>query len=93
MFDLAESLVCQGFPRAGAGACSRDAQIEVLVTLKALSHRVRDLRRQLGADCAQDLLEYAMLASLIAIVAVGAITTLGQTIDSVLWQAIAAAQI
>ena len=93
MIDLAESFVCQGIPRAGARACSRDAQIEALMILKALSHRVRDLRRQFGADCAQDLLEYAMLASLIAIVAVGAITTLGQTIDSVLWQAIAAAQI
>ena len=67
--------------------------METTVTLKALRHRLRSLRRQATADCAQDLLEYAMLASLIAIVAVGAISALGETIDSVLWQAIAAAQI
>ncbi len=67
--------------------------MEATVTLEGLRHRVRDLRRQAATDCAQDLLEYAMLAALIAIVAVGAVTTLGQTIDTVFWQAIAAAQI
>ena len=48
--------------------------MEATVTLEGLRHRVRDLRRQAAADCAQDLLEYAMLAALIAIVAVGAVT-------------------
>ena len=45
----------------------------------------------LKTDGGQDLLEYAMLAALIAVVATGAVTTLGNTIDSVLWQVIAAA--
>ena len=67
--------------------------METTVTLEALRYRMRDLRRQAATDCAQDLLEYAMLAALIAIVAVGAVTTLGRTIDTVLWQAIAAAQV
>ena len=44
----------------------------------------------LKTDGGQDLLEYAMLAALIAVVATGAVTTLGSTIDSVLWQVIAA---
>jgi Flp pilus assembly pilin Flp len=39
----------------------------------------------------QDLLEYALLVALIALVAVGAVTTVGQTIYSVFWQTIAAA--
>jgi pilus assembly protein Flp/PilA len=39
----------------------------------------------------QDLLEYGLLAVLIAIVAIGAVTTLGTTIQSVFWTPIAAA--
>jgi Flp pilus assembly pilin Flp len=38
----------------------------------------------------QDLLEYALLCGLIALVAVGAITTVGQTIYNVFWKGIAA---
>ncbi len=34
----------------------------------------------------QDLLEYGMLAALIAVVAVTAVTTLGQQIRTLLWQ-------
>ena len=45
------------------------------------------LRQQDG----QDLLEYAMLCALIAIVAVSAIQNVGTTIHTVLWQVIAAA--
>ena len=37
----------------------------------------------------QDLLEYGLLAALIAIVALGAVTTLGQTIYNVFWKGIA----
>lgn len=44
------------------------------------------VRRFLRSQRAQDLLEYAMLAALIAIVAVGAVTTLGQSIQRMLWQ-------
>ena len=41
----------------------------------------------------QDLLEYAMLCALIALVAMGAVTTLGNKINTVFWQAIAASNI
>jgi len=37
----------------------------------------------------QDLLEYALLCSLIALVAMGAVGFVGQTIHQVFWQAIA----
>ena len=40
-----------------------------------------------GTD-GQDLLEYAMLAALIAVVAIAGITTVGQTIYSVFWSGI-----
>ena len=42
-------------------------------------------------DEGQDLIEYAMLCALIAVVAIGAITSVGNTINTVLWQVIAAA--
>jgi Flp pilus assembly pilin Flp len=38
----------------------------------------------------QDLIEYGLLVALIAIVALGAVATVGQTIYNVFWQAIAA---
>jgi Flp pilus assembly pilin Flp len=50
--------------------------------------RLRALPRRIDG---QDLLEYALLGGLIAIVAVGAVTTLGNTIDTMFWQVIAAA--
>ena len=37
----------------------------------------------------QDLLEYGLLMALIAIIAMGAVASLGQTITSVFWTAIA----
>jgi Flp pilus assembly pilin Flp len=37
----------------------------------------------------QDLLEYGLLAALIAIVALGAVSTVGQTIHNVFWSSIA----
>ena len=42
--------------------------------------RLRTLRRN---DSGQDLLEYALLVALIALVAIGAITTTGQGVSSV----------
>ncbi|MGH9409202.1 MAG: Flp family type IVb pilin [Vicinamibacterales bacterium] len=39
----------------------------------------------------QDLLEYGLLAALIAVFAIGAVTTLGQTIYTFFWKTIAAA--
>jgi len=43
-----------------------------------------------GAD-AQDLLEYGLLAALIAVVALAGISALGNTVFSVFWQTIGAA--
>jgi pilus assembly protein Flp/PilA len=37
----------------------------------------------------QDLLEYGLLAALIAVVAIGAVTAVGQTLYSVFWNTIA----
>jgi pilus assembly protein Flp/PilA len=42
--------------------------------------RLRTLRRN---DSGQDLLEYALLVALIALVAIGAITTTGQGVSTV----------
>jgi Flp pilus assembly pilin Flp len=39
-------------------------------------------------DSGQDLLEYALLVALITLVAVGAITTVGNTIKTVFWDVI-----
>jgi Flp pilus assembly pilin Flp len=41
-------------------------------------------------DDGQDLLEYGLLMALIAVFAMGAIATLGNTITTVFWNAIAA---
>jgi Flp pilus assembly pilin Flp len=41
----------------------------------------------------QDLLEYALLCSLIALVAFGAVSTVGNTILTVFWNVIAAANL
>jgi Flp pilus assembly pilin Flp len=38
----------------------------------------------------QDLIEYGLLAALIAIVAIGAVSTVGQTIYNVFWKTIPA---
>jgi Flp pilus assembly pilin Flp len=45
------------------------------------------LRRE---DDGQDLLEYGLLMALIAVFAMGAVATLGNTISTVFWNAIAA---
>jgi Flp pilus assembly pilin Flp len=55
-----------------------------------LLNRMRQLVR---AENGQDLLEYAILCALIALVAVGAVNRVGDTINTVLWQVIAAANI
>ena len=47
------------------------------------------LDRSRGADEGQDLLEYGLLAALISIFALGAVTLLGQQLDQVFWQSIA----
>jgi Flp pilus assembly pilin Flp len=55
---------------------------------------IEQVLRRLGADVAgQDLLEYALLVGLIAVVAVGSVTSVGVTIKTVFWDAIAAANV
>jgi Flp pilus assembly pilin Flp len=49
---------------------------------------MRVLHRWLRLDEGQDLLEYGVLASLIALVALGAVTMLGDQLNRVFWQAI-----
>lgn len=51
------------------------------------------VRRLTRSERGQDLLEYAMLCALIALVALGAVSTLGNKINTVFWQAIAASNI
>jgi Flp pilus assembly pilin Flp len=51
-----------------------------------------EIWRKLGRrDSGQDLLEYALLSALIALAAVSAVTQVGSTIQTVLWDAIDAA--
>jgi Flp pilus assembly pilin Flp len=55
--------------------------------------RVREaVRRLWSGDSGQDLLEYALLVSLIVIAAIGAVETVGFTIKTVFWDAIANAK-
>ena len=48
------------------------------------------LRRFRRDDSGQDLIEYALLVSLVALVAVSAVTQVGTTIKDVFWNVIAA---
>ena len=49
---------------------------------------MRAFHKTVRRDDGQDLLEYALLASLIAIVALGAVQLLGDHLNRVFWQAI-----
>jgi Flp pilus assembly pilin Flp len=51
------------------------------------------VRRFRSREEGQDLLEYGLLAALIAIVALGAVQSVGTTIQNVFWSAIAAASV
>ena len=51
------------------------------------------IRRFRRGEEGQDLLEYGLLSALIAIVALMAVSTLGQTVMNVFWSAIAAANV
>jgi Flp pilus assembly pilin Flp len=46
-----------------------------------------------GREEGQDLLEYGLLVALIAMIAMGAVTMVGNTITNVFWNAIAAASL
>jgi Flp pilus assembly pilin Flp len=49
------------------------------------------LRRLVRRDDGQDLLEYGLLVVLIALVAMGAVTTVGRSIQDLFWSKIGAA--
>ncbi|MBI4476850.1 MAG: Flp family type IVb pilin [Acidobacteria bacterium] len=49
----------------------------------------RSVTAFMGRTEGQDLAEYGLLAALIALVALGALKTLGTQIDTVFWQVIA----
>jgi len=51
---------------------------------------IQKMRRLVLHDSGQDLMEYALLMVLIAIVAMSAVTAVGSTINSVFWEFIAA---
>ena len=47
--------------------------------------------RRLGrGDAGQDLVEYAMLAALVSLIAIGAVTAVGTQVNAVLWAPAAA---
>ena len=68
----------------GAGAWHTDSET---VTRDSMQHLVAVVRG-LASDEGQDLLEYGLLAVLIAIVAMGAVSFMGAQINAVLWQTI-----
>ncbi len=54
-----------------------------------VSMSIRSIRRLTKRDDGQDLLEYGLLATLIAVFAVAAVRLVGQQISDVLWATIA----
>ena len=50
---------------------------------------LRRLARIRRSEDGQDLLEYGLLCALIAVIAIGAVTAVGNTINTVFWQVIA----
>lgn len=53
-----------------------------------MAHMVMAVERLVRRDEGQDLIEYGLLAALIAIVAMVGVSTLGDTIYNTLWRAI-----
>jgi Flp pilus assembly pilin Flp len=49
---------------------------------------VRAVARFVTGEHAQDLIEYALLATLIAIVAIVGVNSVGSAVNNVLWQAV-----
>lgn len=43
------------------------------------------MRQRLEEESGQDLLEYALLVALVALVVVGAVTSVGTTLNTVFW--------
>jgi pilus assembly protein Flp/PilA len=55
----------------------------------AIAVLLRGIDKVRRSEDGQDLLEYGLLAALIAMIAIGAVTTVGNTIQTVFWQVIA----
>jgi Flp pilus assembly pilin Flp len=53
-----------------------------------MGHVMRALKRLVTRDEGQDLLEYGLLAALIAVVAIVGVTSLGDTIYTTFWRSI-----
>ena len=58
-----------------------------------MKHLVSFVANRVRSEDGQDLLEYALLCGLIALVALGAVTAVGNQINDVLWKVIAASNI
>ena len=58
-----------------------------------MKHLVSFVANRVRSENGQDLLEYALLCGLIALVALGAVTAVGNQINDVLWKVIAASNI
>ena len=58
-----------------------------------MKHLVSFVASRVRSEDGQDLLEYALLCGLIALVALGAVTAVGNQINDVLWKVIAASNI
>jgi len=56
---------------------------------RAVATLMKLAKRNLRGDDGQDLLEYGLLAAMIALFALGAVATVGQTIYTVFWNNIA----
>ncbi len=56
-------------------------------------HIAFSVLRLIRGEDGQDLLEYGLLAALIALFAMGAVTAVGNTITGVFWSAIAASSV
>jgi len=55
-----------------------------------MSNVVHTMREHLAGESGQDLIEYALIVGLVALVAVLTVTTIGTTIRDVFWSVIAA---
>jgi Flp pilus assembly pilin Flp len=53
-----------------------------------MTQPIATLRRLVTREEGQDLIEYGLLAALIAVVAVAGITTVGETIYTVFWSSL-----